>query len=480
MSQFSQKIRPGTKGPETVNSIQAGNWNKMFPSKLETWNKSCIFVKKLVTLAVSNITYLRSIFPEDAYCNRSLDGVKLKILMEDNKFKPAATLAGWLVGAFEALEKKYLRELSIIIHLDQSDRNKVHELYTFKFNYSNGKVVCAMVEGQGGENCKASSESIYNSTRELLQSILMATQSLKSIPNNAYLSLKLMYFDDVTPDDYEPSGFVPAEYQDLVLPDGSFPVGLGSVSTNHHGFQLSVTAVQDGKESTSFVNDNYLNSATESDSGSGQPIIDKNIVAEESVILCSCESSTHDELMLKCDYCSKLQHGACYRIVSGNKIPKVHCCLLCHLNAPSERTCTDIKLVKMSSKPALAITCIFRRVLAMLMQRDILYSWCIVEAVGVDEDTSQGIVTKLVNERVVFVEKDFFKVNKEVLEKFALPKYMGIKESQPHRKGVVITKTDNMSVDGASRSVVKRKTEASKVESKKTKVSNIEATHQME
>ena len=197
---------------------------------------------------------------------------------------------------------------------------------------------------------KASPNSIYNSTRELLQSILISTQSFRSLPSEVCLSVKLKYFDDVTPNDYEPRGFVPAEYHEMVFPDGSFPVGLGSVSTNHHGFQLSVTAVQDGKESTSFVNDNYLNSATESDSGYVQPIIEQNVVAQDSAILCSCESFTHDELMLKCDYCSKLQHGACYRIVSSNKIPKIHCCLMCYLDAPFEKTCTDKKLVKMSQK----------------------------------------------------------------------------------------------------------------------------------
>jgi len=476
MSNISQKVRPGTKGQQTVNSIQAGNWNKMFPSKLETWNKSCMFVKRLVTLAVSNITYLRSIFPEEAYCNRSLDGVKLKILLEDNKFKPAATLAGWLVGAFEALEMKYLRELAIVIHLDQSDPNTVHELYTFKFNYSDGKVACAMVEGQGGENSKASPDSIYNSTRELLQSILISTQSLRSLPTNICLSVKLKYFDDVTPNDYEPRGFVPAEYHDMAFPDGSFPVELGSVATKYHGVQLSVNAIQDGKESSSFVNNNYLHSATESDSGSAQPIVAQNIVAQESSILCSCESFTHDKLMLKCDYCFKLQHGACYRIVSSNKIPKLHCCLLCHLDTPLEKTCTDRKLVKMSSKPSLALTCIFRRVLAMLMHSDILESRCFVEAMGVDEDTNRGIFEKLVSENVVIVEKDAYMVNKEVLVKFALPKYMAIKESSPQGNDMMVDKADAKSFDGAVSSVVKRKAESTKVKNKKRKVSDTEVT----
>ena len=92
MSCTSQKTR--TNGKQDVkNLVQAGNWSRTFPAKMETETKSCVFVKKLLTVSISNITYLRSMFPEEAYSNRSMDGLPLKILMEKNKCKPAATLA---------------------------------------------------------------------------------------------------------------------------------------------------------------------------------------------------------------------------------------------------------------------------------------------------------------------------------------------------------------------------------------------------
>ena len=93
------------------------NCQKMFPSKLETEAKSVQFVKKLVTLTVSNITYLRNMFPEDAYSNRSLDKLPLKILKQNNPHKNAATLASWLVGAFDAIEKKYLKEMMLVVSI---------------------------------------------------------------------------------------------------------------------------------------------------------------------------------------------------------------------------------------------------------------------------------------------------------------------------------------------------------------------------
>ena len=60
---------------------------------METGTQSCVFFKKLLTVSISNITYLKSMFPEKAYSSRSMDGLPLKILMEKNKCKPAATLA---------------------------------------------------------------------------------------------------------------------------------------------------------------------------------------------------------------------------------------------------------------------------------------------------------------------------------------------------------------------------------------------------
>ena len=55
-------------------------WGKIFPTKVETQQASLTYVKKLLTVGVSSITYLRSMFPEEAYTQKNLNGLKLKIL----------------------------------------------------------------------------------------------------------------------------------------------------------------------------------------------------------------------------------------------------------------------------------------------------------------------------------------------------------------------------------------------------------------
>ena len=69
----AQKIRgQSTKEP--------GTWVKLFPAKIQTKQSSLVYVKKLLAVGVSTISYLRSMFPEEAYARESLDGLKLQIL----------------------------------------------------------------------------------------------------------------------------------------------------------------------------------------------------------------------------------------------------------------------------------------------------------------------------------------------------------------------------------------------------------------
>ena len=175
-------------------------WNKVFPAKLETEQQSCTFVKKLVTAGISNITYLRSMFPEEAYARKTLDKMPLRILREKSGSKKAAQLSRWLLGAFEALEKRYLRELHLVVYLDPAHPTSIHEAYSFKFTYPDGVPSC-QVEGHS-----AMKAHIQNSTRDLLQAVLVMTEGLDPLPDTAFLSMRLEYYDDVTPADYELPG----------------------------------------------------------------------------------------------------------------------------------------------------------------------------------------------------------------------------------------------------------------------------------
>lgn len=80
----TRKIAPSCVAPE---SRQEGfppsaslplflcvKWTGLFPNELKTEQDSLVFVKRMVAVAVSSITYLRGIFPEEAYRSRYLEG----------------------------------------------------------------------------------------------------------------------------------------------------------------------------------------------------------------------------------------------------------------------------------------------------------------------------------------------------------------------------------------------------------------------
>jgi len=59
----------------------------------------------------------------------------LKILREDSNCKEAEEVSKWLLGAFEAIEKLYLRELMFVVYdktVDDKKSGQIGEVYTFK------------------------------------------------------------------------------------------------------------------------------------------------------------------------------------------------------------------------------------------------------------------------------------------------------------------------------------------------------------
>ncbi|XP_038643194.1 HORMA domain-containing protein 1-like [Scyliorhinus canicula] len=107
----------------------------MFPCKVSTEQQSVILVKRLLAVAISCITYLRGLFPEHAYGTRYLEDVCVKILREDENCPGSSQIVKWMLGCYDALQKKYLRMLILAIYTNQEDPQTITECYQFKFKY---------------------------------------------------------------------------------------------------------------------------------------------------------------------------------------------------------------------------------------------------------------------------------------------------------------------------------------------------------
>ena len=219
----AQLVR-GTSESAPHNALASKTWAQIFPNQVESPEQSFKFVQKLLAVGVSNVVYLRDTFPKEAFApGKALGSIPIRMLKANNPIKEAGCLAAYILSAMDALSRKFLRELHLIIHQD-GNVDTVLEVYTFRcvcfiffltsekyfhfrFTYpEDGSVLLEMgVERKGGK--KVTQANIEKDTVNLLQTLLDHTQDLPPLPDNCFINVDLTYYDELVPIDYQPEGF---------------------------------------------------------------------------------------------------------------------------------------------------------------------------------------------------------------------------------------------------------------------------------
>ncbi|KFQ51457.1 HORMA domain-containing protein 2, partial [Nestor notabilis] len=212
----------------------------LFPSRISTEQQSVVLVKRLLAISVSCITYMRGLFPESSYGTRYFDDLCLKILREDKSCLGSLQIVKWIQGCFHALERQYMTYIffsPLLLNLQT-----VTELYQFKFKYKKEVPQMDIISNQVNFVDGVCSEDVKQASRLLIRKLYLLMQNLGPLPNDVTLTMKLLYYNDVTPDDYQPPGFKAAGSPADLLFDGD-PVNLrvGSVSTGFHLIKVRVT-----------------------------------------------------------------------------------------------------------------------------------------------------------------------------------------------------------------------------------------------
>ncbi|NXD87960.1 HORM2 protein, partial [Halcyon senegalensis] len=208
----------------------------LFPSSVATEQQSMVLMKRLLAISVSCITYMRGLFPESSYGTRYLDDLCLKILREDKSCLGSLQIVKWIQGCFDALEKQYVSCFSTFFN------EVVTELYQFKFKYKTEVPQMDIVSNQVNIVNGVCSKDFKQASRLLIRKLYLLMQNLGPLPNDVTLTMKLLYYNDVTPEDYQPPGFKEDRSPGDLLFDGN-PVNLrvGSVSTGFHLMKVRVT-----------------------------------------------------------------------------------------------------------------------------------------------------------------------------------------------------------------------------------------------
>ncbi|XP_029423191.1 HORMA domain-containing protein 2 [Nannospalax galili] len=230
-AQLSHVIRTHKASKETV-----------FPSQVTNEHESLVMVKKLFATSISCITYLRGLFPESSYKDRHLDDLSLKILREDKKCPGSLHIIKWIQGCFDALERRYLHMAVLTLYTNPKEPEKVTEIYQFKFKYTKEGTSMDFDSSNTSFESGTKSEDTKKACTLLIRQLYLLMQNLGPLPNDVILTMKLHYYNSVTPNDYQPPGFKEEVNSHFLLFEGE-PVSLqmGSVSSGFHRMKLKVT-----------------------------------------------------------------------------------------------------------------------------------------------------------------------------------------------------------------------------------------------
>uniref|UniRef100_A0A3P9NAW6 Zebrafish testis-expressed 38 n=1 Tax=Poecilia reticulata TaxID=8081 RepID=A0A3P9NAW6_POERE len=201
--------------------------------------KSLVFVKRMMAIAVSSITYLRGIFPECAYRSRYLEDLCIKVLRENSNTPGANKIVKWMMGCFDALEKQYVSP----VYTDPKDRNCIIESYQFNFRYTEKGPEMDIVRNNA-MGMQVALEDTKRASVLLIRKLFLLLQNLDALPSNVYLTMKLYYYDDVTPADYQPPGFQEGVHDRLWFQGVPVHFKVGQVHTTYHSLRVRVSVEQ--------------------------------------------------------------------------------------------------------------------------------------------------------------------------------------------------------------------------------------------
>lgn len=401
------------------------NWEAIFPNEQVTEQRSALFVKKLLAVAISNITYLRNIFPENAFGDKCLEDLNLKILRDESSCPGACQVIKWVKGCFDALDKKYLKTLIIGIYVDPNNPETVIESYTFKFSYQNDGSVDIYRNGKKIAD-SFTAEETKKATIKLLRTLIVLTNTLSPLPDNVMMTMKLLYHDEVTPSDYEPPGFKAATDDPFAFNDDAANIAVGSVSTSFHTVKLRVKTA-----SAQFVNQDILadneqnsdkenepvneisceqdvsnadSSSTKEKGSAEESMIDTESKEDDFKVRCPCGCNEDDGLMIMCGNCKFWQHGVCFLVTNEDKAPTDHICDICAKPGAGDNNLrpTDPTLCEMTSITVQA-TCLWRRLLIVCTEFNRIVAPDLAKRLGIENTVAQGLINRL--EKEGFVSK---------------------------------------------------------------------------
>ncbi|KAA3483250.1 HORMA domain-containing protein 1 [Gossypium australe] len=165
-----------------------------------TEQDSLLLTRNLLRIAIFNISYIRGLFPENYFNDKSVPALEMKI----KKLMPLDAES----RVYDALQKKYLKTLLFCI-CESIDGAMIEE-YSFSFSYSNSDTqeVSMNINRTGSKKhgrafiCNSTTEVTPNQMRssacKMVRTLVQLMRTLDKMPEERTILMKLLYYDDVT------------------------------------------------------------------------------------------------------------------------------------------------------------------------------------------------------------------------------------------------------------------------------------------
>uniref|UniRef100_H2XRV7 HORMA domain-containing protein n=1 Tax=Ciona intestinalis TaxID=7719 RepID=H2XRV7_CIOIN len=249
-----------------------------------TKEESKLFIKRMLAISTSNITYNRQLFHDSAYSDRTIKGIgtTFKILKEKETGGPGK-VTEWIHGAFDAIDKGCLKQVVFALLSDENDPHSIIETYSYNITYENGTLVTTAKVGD--QTTKILTVPTKAETQESIESYLRNLKTLTShlgaLPPVSYMTMRLLYYDDKKPENYQPPGFEEAfESDTLRLTERQINIKVGKILTPYNTMKLNVFTPED-QFTRNDINSEASKSAMDVD------IQEVNINVITSTFLCS-------------------------------------------------------------------------------------------------------------------------------------------------------------------------------------------------
>lgn len=154
-------------------------------------------------------------------------------------------------GCFDAMEKGYLKTIVLQIHSASKEENNVLETYSFEISYNDGANVELTREEQlqgDNQNSKLCLSRFIGDAMGNMKSLI---ESFKNIESEIYLTMRLNYFENRTPNSYIPPLFKPGQHESTINPMASSKIKAGQMKSVFHSMEFEYETVIDKEENIS-------------------------------------------------------------------------------------------------------------------------------------------------------------------------------------------------------------------------------------